>query len=294
MLPRTGDHVKNQSYDQTRQPWSATDRLPKSKVLRLQRRWLVILAMITAGGGVAAWGFSRDRPADVYRYEVIHEFPHDAQAFCQGLVFEDGILYEGTGSYGKSCLRKIDLDSGKVLQQVNLNRRLFGEGITIWKDKLIQLTWKSHIGIVYDKNTFAKTETFRISGEGWGLTHDDQHLIISDGSSTLRFINPETYKISHRLAVNSQGRRVKNLNELEFWKGEILANIWKSDMIARIDPQNGHLLGWIDLSGLKPVTVRQNREAVLNGIAYDTMNQRLFVTGKHWPKLFEIRITKTP
>lgn len=284
--------MNSQKPDRVTHHQSGADRPPARQALSLRRRWLLIAAVVTGGGGVAAWALARERMANVYRYEVINEYPHDAQAYCQGLVFEDGFLYEGTGNYGESTLRKVDLESGGVLQQIALNKRLFGEGITIWNDQIFQLTWKSRFGIVYDKETFAAIRRFPVAGEGWGLTHNGQHLIISDGSSTLRFVDPETYRVVRRVAVRSRGRPVKDLNELEFVDGEILANIWMRDAIARIEPQSGNIVAWIDLSGLKPAAVRRDREAVLNGIAYDDANKRLFVTGKNWPKLFEIRVKK--
>jgi len=220
---------------------------------------------------------------------VVNEFKHDHHAYTQGLVFADGFLYEGTGKLGESTLRKTELKSGKVLRSHSLDRRMFGEGITIWGDQIIQLTWRSHVAIVYDKETFRELHRFRYSGEGWGLTHNGTHLIMSDGSSTLRFLDPKTFKVVRRLLVHNQGRRLGHLNELEYVGGEILANIWTEDWIARISPETGRVTGWINLRGLLPG--RTGRDAVLNGIAYDPEGNRLFVTGKNWPTLFEIRVT---
>jgi glutamine cyclotransferase len=255
------------------------------------RRWWSV------GGAVAGrvlvcvvWAVDRDVAPTVYGYDVINAYPHDAHAYCQGLAFADGNLYEGTGQYGQSSLRRVELETGEVLQYVMLDRRCFGEGITAWRDRIIQLTWKGQFGIVYDRTSFAVRKRFRYAGQGWGLTHDGRHLIMSDGSSTLRFLDPETFRVVRRIDVRSQGRRVRDLNELEYVKGQILANIWYKDYIARIAPRTGEVTGWIDLRDLLPHGQRPGREAVLNGIAYDAEKDRLFVTGKNWPKLFEIRM----
>ncbi len=228
----------------------------------------------------------------VYGYEIVNSYPHDPKAFSQGLAFVAGQLYEGTGQYGKSTLRKVELETGKVLQQVSLDRRLFGEGIAVWDQRIYQLTWRSGLGIVYDKKTLKETGRFRVRGEGWGLTHNGKHLILSNGSSTLQFIDPKTYQVVHRLNVRDRGSWVRNLNELEFADGAVLANVWTTDRIAWISPITGNVLAWIDLQGLKPAEVRRDTDAVLNGIAYDPESKRLFVTGKNWPKLFEIRVVK--
>lgn len=221
-------------------------------------------------------------------YKIVKTYPHDPEAFTQGLVYYDGFLYEGTGGEGKSSLRKVELSSGKVLQRVDLPAPYFGEGIVIWKDKIIQLTWKSRIGFVYDRSTFRQLRTFTYSRQGWGITHDGKRLIMSDGSSTLYFWDPETLKEIGRLDVDDHGRPVPNLNELEYIRGEIYANVWQTDRIARISSA-GHVTSWIDLAGLlKPE--ERSRTDVLNGIAYDPKEGRLLVTGKWWPKLFEIQI----
>ena len=200
-----------------------------------------------------------------------------------------GFLYEGTGREGKSVLRKVDLTTGKVLQQKNLPNAYFGEGIVLWKDKIIQLTWQSRIGFVYDLATFRQLRSFTYSREGWGITHDGKRLIMSDGSSTLYFWDPETLKEIGHLDVDDKGNPVPRLNELEYIRGEIYANVWQTDRIARISPVSGHVLGWIDLTGLRD-KVDQTGVDVLNGIAYDAKKNRLFVTGKLWSKLFEIRV----
>ncbi len=238
--------------------------------------------------------FAAERPQapTVYGYEIVNTYPHDPGAFCQGLVIVDGYLYEGTGQRGRSTLRKVELETGKVLQQVSLDRRFFGEGITIWDERIYQLTWQAGLGIVYDKESFKEVGRFRVRGEGWGLTHDGTHLILSNGTQTLQFIDPKTFRVVRRLNVRDGRNWVRDLNELEYAGGVILANVWGSDRIAWISPKTGNVTAWIDLRGLKPAEIRHNSEAVLNGIAYDPESKRLFVTGKHWPKLFEIRIVK--
>jgi glutamine cyclotransferase len=231
----------------------------------------------------------RSVAAPVSTYRIVKIYPHDHAAFTQGLVYLDGALYEGTGLNGKSSIRKVRLENGEVLQQQALDQKYFGEGIAIWKKSLIQLTYTTEIGFVYDLSTFQRVKTFNYTGEGWGLTHDDTRIIMSDGSSSLRFLDPETLRETGRLAVKDAGVLVKDLNELEFVKGEILANIWKTQRLARISPRTGQVTGWIDLSGLLDPHDAAGVD-VLNGIAYDAAGDRLFVTGKLWPKLFEIRI----
>ncbi|OYW12163.1 MAG: glutamine cyclotransferase, partial [Planctomycetales bacterium 12-60-4] len=211
-------------------------------------------------------------------------------AFSQGLVVVDGQMYEGTGQYGQSTLRKVELTSGRVEQMIPLSREYFGEGITVLDDKLYQLTWKERLGIVYELATLKPLGSFRYSGEGWGLANDGRELILSDGSATLRFLNPKTFEVTKRLEVRSGRSRVDKLNELEFVNDEIWANIWYSDKIARISPKTGEVLGWIDASGLYPASQRRSREHVMNGIAYDASTQRVFLTGKMWPRLFEVEV----
>lgn len=238
---------------------------------------------------LATWCASQVTQTPVYTYRVVHTYPHDRSAFTQGLVFHDGYLYEGTGMEGRSVVRKVRLETGELVQEVRLDRQHFGEGIAIAGEKLIQLTWTSGVAFVYDRATLALQRTFRYSGEGWGLTSDDRHLIMSDGSATLRFWDPQTFHEVRRLEVRDQGRAISHLNELEFVDGEIWANVWQTDRIARISPSDGRVLGWIDLSGLLSAAERE-RADVLNGIAYDRQRRRLFVTGKWWPKLFQIEI----
>lgn len=232
---------------------------------------------------------SQDQMVPVYTYEVINSWPHDPQAFTQGLVFYDGKLYESTGHYGSSTLRKVDLDKGQIIKKVSVAAQCFAEGIAIYKDKIYQLTWEDHKVFVYDLKSFRLVGELPYEGEGWGLTHDDHQLIMSDGTNQIRFVDPVTFKTTRTISVTERGEPVTELNELEYIKGEIYANVWKSDRIARIDPRDGRLLGWIDLGGLFPVGNRSNSEDVLNGIAYDEKDDRLFVTGKRWPKIFEIR-----
>jgi glutamine cyclotransferase len=224
-------------------------------------------------------------------YRVLHSYKHDREAFTQGLLFHDGFLYEGTGTEGKSSLRKVDLATGNVLRRVDLPSAYFGEGLALWKDKLIQLTWKSKIGFVYDLATFKQVRTFTYNREGWGITQDGKRLIMSDGSSTLYFWDPETFKEIGHLDVTSGGRSVPELNELEYVRGEIYANVWRTDRIARISPSTGKVIGWIDLPGLLSPADRAGAD-VLNGIAYDAKLNRLFVTGKWWPKLFHIEMPR--
>jgi glutamine cyclotransferase len=229
-------------------------------------------------------------PPPVYGYQVIHTFPHDPTAFTEGLVFDGGFLYESTGLEGRSTLRKTQLDTGEVLQRHDLSPDLFGEGITIFGDRIIQLTWKSRLGYVYDKRTFRLLREFTYPTEGWGITQDGKQLIMSDGTATLYFLNPDTLERTHQVEVHSDTGPVTQLNELEYAQGEIYANVWQTDRIARIAPDTGQVLGWIDLSGLLSAEDRRAPVDVLNGIAYDAEHNRLFVTGKLWPKLFEIKL----
>ena len=225
----------------------------------------------------------------VYTYEIIRTYPHDPQAFTQGLLFADGFLYEGTGLHGSSSLRKVDLESGQVLQLRQLERDYFGEGIALFDGRLIQLTWRSRVGFVYDRKSFEQLDRFTYLTEGWGLTHDGEQLIMSDGTSTLYLLDPRTFEEKGQLQVRRGEKPITRLNELEYIDGEIYANIWQSDLIARISPRSGQVLAWINLAGLLSVDDRRQPVDVLNGIAYDPEEKRLFVTGKWWPKLFEIK-----
>lgn len=227
----------------------------------------------------------------VYGYKVLHTYPHDKEAFTQGLVFDEGALYEGTGGYGTSSLRKVQLENAKVLSLRSLPSQLFGEGITVFGDKIIQLTWKAKTGFVYDKKTFTLLRTFRYDTQGWGITHDKKRLIMSDGTSNITFLDPNTFAVTGRLKVHDNNTPVTAINELEFVRGKIYANIWPTDRIAIIAPDTGRVEAWIDLAGLLPPAERTPRVDVLNGIACDEKNDRLFVTGKLWPKIFHIELT---
>jgi glutamine cyclotransferase len=223
---------------------------------------------------------------------VVNSWPHDKKAFTQGLIFHDGSLLESTGQYGQSTLRRVELETGKVKKKVDVGKQYFAEGLTLLNGKLYQLTWQERKAFVYDAASLNREKEFYFDGDGWGLTHDGESLILSDGTDQLRFIDPATFRAKHTIKVTDRGRPVRELNELEFVKGEIFANVWHDDRIARIDPRDGRVLGWIELKGLLPAGQVQDEEAVLNGIAYDAARDRLFVTGKLWPKLFEIRLVK--
>jgi glutamine cyclotransferase len=240
-----------------------------------------------------AWPSSTGRKQvalPVYGYRVVNVYPHDRQAFTQGLIWCDGFIYEGTGLHGASNLRKVRLETGLVVEQHSLDRQYFGEGITEWGGRLLQLTWNSQVGFIYDRAGLKARGTFRYPGEGWGLTHDRDRLIMSDGTAALRLLDPKTFRETGRLNVQSGGAPLAGLNELEFVRGEIFANVYGTDWIARISPQTGAVTGRIDLRGLLPEADRLIPVDVLNGIAYDAGGNRLFVTGKLWPKLFEIEL----
>jgi len=226
----------------------------------------------------------------VFSYVLVKAYPHDPQAFTQGLIFIEGFLYESTGLKGRSSLRKVELESGRIVKQDNLPPHLFGEGLTHWKDRLVQLTWRSGLGLVYERETFRLLKKFTYAGEGWGLTQDGRHLIMSDGSARLYFLDPDSFREIKRLEVYEDGQPIQNLNELEFINGEIYANVFMTDRIARISPKSGRVTGWIDLKGLLSPKETNRPVDVLNGIAYDAETGRLFVTGKLWPKLFEIKV----
>jgi glutamine cyclotransferase len=221
---------------------------------------------------------------------VIATYPHDAGAFTQGLFFHDGRLFESTGQYGESAIREVDLATGTVKREAKLPRQYFGEGSTGWGDTIVSLTWQHQKGFRWDRETFRPLGEFSYAGEGWGLTQDGESLILSDGSNELRFLDPDTFAERRRVAVTWQGRKIDDLNELEFVKGEVLANIWHTDLIARIDPATGTIKGFLDLSAVTASLNLKDGEAVLNGIAYDAKADKLYVTGKDWPRLFEIAL----
>jgi glutaminyl-peptide cyclotransferase len=253
-----------------------------------KRSFLLLLALAACACGPA----TEASGVPEYTYQIVHTFPHDPMAFTQGLVFHDGFLYEGTGLEEQSSIRKVRLETGEVLQKRDLPGEYFGEGIVIWKDRLLQLTWKAEKGFIYDLATFAPKGEFQYPGEGWGLTTDGKQIIMSDGTAQLRFWEPETLKETGRITVTDDGRPVPELNELEWVKGEIYANVWQTERIARIDPKTARVVGWIDCHGLLTPADRTEQTDVLNGIAYDAKGDRLFVTGKRWPKLFEIKVVK--
>jgi len=226
-----------------------------------------------------------------YTFAIVRVFPHDTSAYTQGLAYRDGFLYEGTGRNGQSSLRKVRLETGEVIQRVDLESEFFGEGITIVKDRVFQLTWKSGVGFVYDLKSFHLLRQSAYSGEGWGLATDGRELFLSDGTSEIRVLDAETFQEKRRLRVHDGATPVDQLNELEFVEGQIFANVWHSNRIARISLRTGDVVGWIDLTGLLSPIYRLEPEAVLNGIAYDPIRKRLFVTGKLWPSIFEIRLS---
>ena len=261
----------------------------------------VILALLLQaacnGGGSAANDSRQPEPSanaivSKYGYQIVNIWPHDSNAFTQGLILADGKLLESTGQEGRSSLRSVDLESGRILKKVEVPLPYFAEGIAMLDGKIYQLTWQHQLGFIYNSQTLERIGEFKYAGEGWGLTTDGRSLIMSDGSSRLRFLDPASFKVTKTLSVLDGKVPVSNLNELEFVQGEIYANIWHDDRIAAIDPNTGRVTAWIDLTGLMPADEVEDPEAVLNGIAYDQANDRLFVTGKLWPRIYEIRIRK--
>lgn len=229
-----------------------------------------------------------------YSYEIVNHWPHDRTAYTEGLVFSEGALFESTGLNGASSVRRVEIATGRVMQRLALAPDYYGEGLTLFDDMLIQLTWQSHKGLIYDERCFCPRGEFAYDGEGWGLTHDDRSLIMSDGTQRIRFLDPHTFATIRTIDVYDNGEPLTNLNELEYVRGEIYANVWQTDSIVRIDPATGALRGRIDLTGLFPVAERGGPDDLLNGIAYDDATGRLFVTGKNWPTLFEIRLKPPP
>lgn len=253
--------------------------------LSLRAAGLALIAALSSAAPVAG-----ETSAASYGYQVVNTFPHDRGAFTEGLVYLQGVLFEGTGLNGSSTLRQVDLRTGKVLRQISIPGEYFGEGIAILGGKIYQLTWQSHKGFVYDLATFAKLGEFTYTGEGWGLTTDGKVLIMSDGTNRIRFIDPADFHVIRSIAVDLAGKPLANLNELEWVKGEIYANVWQTPKVVRIDPADGKLTGMIDFSGLLELADFDAHTDVLNGIAYDADGDRLFVTGKDWPKLFEVKL----
>jgi glutamine cyclotransferase len=253
----------------------------------------LLRGVVVAGAVLACWAVaapSAQRAATpVFGYKVVNAYPHDSDAYTQGLIYRGGFLYESTGRNGKSTLRKVKLETGDVLQQKTVDSAHFAEGLAEWKGRLFQLTWQSNVAFVYDLATFAPIKTLRYPGEGWGLAAGTDGLILSDGTADLRVLDPDTFRELRRVTVKDAGVAIDQLNELEFVRGEVWANVWHTNRIARIDPKTGRVTGWIDLSGLMGM-YRLDPEAVLNGIAFDAASGRLFVTGKLWPRLFEIQV----
>jgi glutaminyl-peptide cyclotransferase len=223
-------------------------------------------------------------------YEVVNSYPHDPKAFLQGLLWYEGDFYESTGLCGQSTLRRVEFSTGKILKSSSLSSELFGEGLALADNRLIQLTWKSKRGFVYDRESFASLREFKYETEGWGITFDGKHLIMSDGSSDLFYLDPITFAPVRKLSVTMNGRSIDNLNELEFIEGEIWSNVWQTDLILRIDPGTGRVASFLNLRGILPASMRTGNEDVLNGIAYDARQKRIFVSGKLWPRIFEIRV----
>lgn len=259
--------------------------MPKDRPLAGFLGLVFLLFFIQSGQG-----YADQSPVPIWQYEIIAIFPHDPEAFTQGLVWQDGFLYEGTGLYGKSSLRRVDLETGQVKKQHNLSEDFFGEGITIFEKRIYQLTWKSKTGFIYEQENFQLVKTFSYSHEGWGITHDEKNLIISDGTSVLHFVDPLTMKEIKRIEIHKNGVPVNRINELEYIKGKIFANIWLTDWIVVIEPQSGKITAWLDLSGILDSLEIIQETNVLNGIAYDSEKDCLFVTGKLWPVLFKIKI----
>ena len=258
--------------------------------------WLGVVAVVVTTFLLVASRKEPSAAANVqqparYGYRLVHAFPHDPQAFTQGLIFRDGFLYESTGLEGKSSLRKVRLETGEVVEQRSIDSKYFAEGLADFGDRLFQLTWRSGVGFVYSLADFKPQRTFSYQGEGWGLASDAKRLILSDGTATLRLIDPDSLRETGRLQVTEEGRPISNLNELEVVKGQIFANVWQSDQIVIIEPSDGRVAGRIDLTGLLPFEDRPGVD-VLNGIAWDRARDRLFVTGKWWPKLFEIQLVR--
>ena len=255
---------------------------------------LIAAALLAAASSLATPAHAASaKQIPVYGVQVVHAYPHDINAFTEGLFYLNGYLYESTGLESHSSVRKVKLETGQVVQRATLPADMFGEGIAPWNGRLVGLTWKAEVGYVLDLESFDTKGQFGYPGEGWGLTHDDTEMVMSDGTADLRFLNPTTLVESHRIHVTAHSKPVEQLNELEWVDGEIYANIWQTDRIARIDPKTGDVVGWIDCKGLLPKKdfIPEHTD-VLNGIAYDAATKRLFLTGKFWPKVFEVKLLK--
>jgi glutamine cyclotransferase len=266
--------------------WTTETRAPRACLVVLL---VIVMLPVTTRSDVAGDAVQGGATAPVRGYRLLACYPHDATAFTQGLLYHEGALFESTGLNGRSSLRRVRLETGEVLQKREVARRYFAEGLAHLGGELFQLTWESGLAFVYDMRSFALRRTLQYQGEGWGLTTDGTRLILSDGSDTLRFVDPDAFQVSRRLTVRDGGRSVARLNELEYVEGFIFANVWLTDRIAVIDPASGHVVAWLDLAGLGPSSSAPTN-AVLNGIAYDREGGRLFVTGKLWPRLYEIEV----
>ena len=257
-------------------------------MIRFRALFMMLVGM---GGAIGPLGAQSRAGTPVYGFEVVNVYPHDREAFTQGLLYRDSVLYESTGLNGRSSLRKVQLETGKVLQQISVDSRYFAEGLVDWGARLVQLTWNTNIGFVYDLGSFKQQQTFSYTGEGWGLARDQKRLIMSDGTSTLKFLDPQTFKVTGQVQVTDGSTAVRDLNELEVIDGQVYANVWLTDRIAIIAPESGRVTAWLNLAGLM-ARKGLSDDAVLNGIAYDSQRKRLFVTGKLWPSLFEIRVRR--
>ena len=269
----------------------------KNTVIRISLLPVIFLLLLISGcqtGAVVNHSTNNADKGSVpkYGYEVVNTWPHDSDAYTQGLVFHEGKLLESTGQEGRSSLRRVEPETGKVLNKISVPTPYFAEGITLFKGKIYQLTWQHQLGFIYDAESFEKLGEFSYRSEGWGLTNDGSSLILSDGTNRIRFIDPNSFQVNRTISVLDGPTPIANINELEYVHGEIYANIWHKELVARIEPQTGRVVGWIDLTGLRALSNAANNEAVLNGIAYDENNDRLFVTGKLWAKLFEIRLKR--
>jgi glutamine cyclotransferase len=265
---------------------SSTLKAMPAPISRLLRLYLSLALLSHSLGGFGA------KAAPIEGYEVVAKYPHSTSNYTEGFFYLDGMFYEGTGINGHSAVMAVDPETGRTLQRRDLPPEYFGEGIVDWGPNIYEWTWKSHVCFVYDRFSLRPAKQFTYAGEGWGMTRTTRELITSDGSATLRFRNPNTFQETRHVVVKDGSKIVDRLNELEFIKGEIYANVWHSEMIARISPQDGHVIAWIDLTGLLPSDQRIDPESVLNGIAYDAQHDRIFVTGKRWPTIFEIKIVQ--
>jgi glutaminyl-peptide cyclotransferase len=264
-----------------------------TRLWRLQNSAIARGIFLMGAAAWIAWTACAHASVPVYGYDIVNTYPHDTSAFTEGLFYLNGYLYESTGLEQHSSIRKVRLETGEVLQRRDVPAQYFGEGIVNWKDQLISLTWKSHLGFVYDLKSFQPQRQFSYEGEGWALTQDGKQILMSDGTPEIRLLNPQTLLPTGRIQVTLDGKPLPNINELEWVKGEIYANVWLTNRIARIDPKTGNVVGWIDLTGLapKPEDTPDPQNDVLNGIAYDAKHDRLFVTGKRWPSIYEISLT---